>query len=491
MKKKNKKRLKSKVDFLSLPCDVVSNICSFCEDNEVLAISLTCPTLHQDVENSMLPLNVQRSNIPKEWKIPIFFPDQCHSVFFTWKIVRPSRDHVHTFVLVSRRRDNYGRTAETIVHQMLYFSFRNNPSQEYFLRHECRDANENYFRIASLEKQYIVNALTPTQKDALTACLKVGCIQSIIFRPMNNDIEPRADIVHLFMKLFVVCFGSLSIVESHAPIHAFFDSARFKRNLGCSLGSFPGNIRYAQEQVSNIFEQVLEQKEPGHCAKLPLAHDYPSRASSRARSTGILPHLLLTNEFVWDPSERRNDLEFVARIPLSYNTIALTIQSSPYTYYERIFVLFFQKKQSSLENSESPIVGKVVMGRQFWYVDPSSFDVDPKSESCFLYFVPDNSSTTTELNKLEVNLVNAIFCNSDQSACEWMKLLLQGDMVSNTSRRDRLLPVALFRDVALTLLGSDQGPHTAFKEALDANQIDTTPHGLQCIVDVCNVMMDE
>lgn len=297
------------------------------------------------------------------------------------------------------------------------------------------------------------------------------------------------------MKLFVLEFPSLS--EESSPVRKFFETGPSVRQK---------SIDRAKKLTLNFFEQALEQKEPMHCTKvLPSSKEWKNSFPHRAN----VPSLVLTDGFSWKRSKNdvlfdqdsnaayNNELIFLARIPLAPMTSLLRCEArltiSPY-YPPRspLFVIFFRKWQSGLDDLENPIIGEVFAHRGFlfsYWIDLSKKAADSEYEACFLYVVP-GYSTSWELGRILVYYTISIF-NNDYLFRNSMVRLLHGCDERNKSIYQRQLPIFLLRASALALLGPDQGQNTEFKKAFDMEGLNSTPEGLAGILDVCSAILQD
>jgi len=510
---------KMSTHFLSLPATILTNIWCLCEAKDIMAISSTCRTFHTIVESSMLLVDAELVSSPTERPvgIPIFFSDQCHSVFLTCKL-RINKDHEQDYriVVLSRPKHQKGPFDQVVWEttkpnddcDWLTFeiSFRNDPSQEYLLRRESLKSDHWLFLI-QLHKQFMTLALTPQMKGALTTCLNMGCLIKDAWYPIKAAPWNNILVTQFFMKLFVLGFQGLP--EAKSLIHRFFESgARSTR---------PRNIHLLEEQIINLFEQILEQKEPSDCRKKSILStsincSFEPDVSHRDRDvlespsqTCFLPQLPLKKELKWRHDKRRHfdqeediscqtdELVFVARIPLASKTtgfrwIAINKTPSPAC----LFVVFFQKRESDVANKENPIDGKVFPSSDMAAALYAHLDVNPEYEACYVYALPGNNASRMELYGIKV-LLEIEEDDRNRALCHWMKCLLESyrTLDETASVSLRLFPIVLLRACALALAGPDGEHCIELKELFDKERIDTTPKGLQCIIEICDALLQE
>ena len=275
--------------------------------------------------------------------------------------------------------------------------------------------------------------------------------------------------------------------------------------------SHPQMLQIRREQdpeIINLLEQIFEQKEPNDCVKWPLSAEEMERFSwCPATSWGCdartvqLPELYLKKEFTWNSCKRKNfdqdndflfndELVFIARIPLAPNTTRISL--SAYVKADSptlAFVIFFQKRQSDLVDEGNPIDGKVFQSDGAFWFAKTNFDVTPDHDACFLYFVP-TSATGMTMTRLQFRL-DVAMDKDGEDLRDWLHELARGRFDEpRPSRYPPLLPIMLLRDGALALLGPDQEQNKELKNAFDMQGLDSTPQDLECIVDVCNVLLE-
>lgn len=332
--------------------------------------------------------------------------------------------------------------------------FRNDPSQEYVLRHECDEPFCNY--IVTVQKQFMSRSLSPTMKGALAACLEMGFHSHFAWFLAKDDCSEQLDMTRFYMKLFVLGYSNLS--DKSSPVGRFFESG--------PTDAWPSNLELTQKQILNLFEQTLEQKEPLDCGKvLQSTADAAQTSSQRDR----LPGVTLNKKFIWGRCLDQDDEElvFIARIPLAPKTTRVSLGAQVKAEYaDPQFVLFLQKQQSGLDNLDSPID---VCATPRYYSELPAADV-PEHEACFLYMVPGNASTV-ELKKVKVTL-EILLGRHTRGLRIWMALLLE----RLTGSIDKpYLPIALMRAGALALLGPDHEQKRELTDAFEMEGLDLSP----------------
>lgn len=336
----------------------------------------------------MLVIDAEQNCYQSE-KIPIFFPDQCHSVFISCESYFDTSIDVSSSTRNPRTYSGSNRLflwrREVCENDYCPIAFRNDPSREYEVC-DYSGIEDDATLSVGLQKQFMLSAVTPAMKQAISVCLGLGCLKSRVWRP-TRSVKER-EMTRFFIKLFLLGCGSLS--QKSSPIRKCFESGERSIDVldDTSIGLIP--------QIINLFEQILEQKEPNNCAKRSLSMDLGRRGSRTVR----LPKLYLHPEFTWNSCKRRhvdqdeevlfnNELEFIARIPLAPNTTSIALEGNTRSDSPTLFVaIFFQKRQSDLECLENPIDGKVLDFQRTYWGDNTTFDVKPEYEACFLYFVP-------------------------------------------------------------------------------------------------------
>jgi hypothetical protein len=226
----------------------------------------------------------------------------------------------------------------------------------------------------------------------------------------------------------------------------------------------------------------------------------PSWAMGEYAGIGLIRDLGLRKEFLWKARKRRHrgnakgtlchdDLVFLARIPLMPKTTRLTVKASTNKGTPPpLFVIFFQKRDSGLDNLENSIDGQVFIGENFSYLK-KDFDLKPEYEACFLYFVP-GFATRMELETLAVDLEYPKY-EYNYNFSSWMRGFLLGCEMSECSEDHDVLPYMVLRAGASALLrGPDEELERTWKDIFSMKQLDSTPEGLACIVDVCNVLLE-
>lgn len=483
-----------------------------------MALSSTCRMFRTAIEGSMLVVDAKQDSLGDDMDIPIFASDQCHSVFLTCQVLtRRDENRDYRFVIMSRERYSKGAFDNVVWDNTkhsgsqdgrrltFHISFCNNPSQEYCIRVDCNEPIYTFYYI-ELRKQFMTSALKPAMKGALTHCLRMGGITNQSWHSSNSLMEV-AKMKLFFMRLYVLSFECLP--EASSPIRRLFESESSRRTRRwCDFHS-------VQKQILNFYDQVLEQKEPIDCVKLPLSshedsyhrfispHSWYRTLDNREREsqTWFLPHLCLNEKFLWKRGKRRrcnqdddvlpvvnkDELVFIARIPLASKTKRFTFSAYVSTDSPAsVFVFFLQKRHSVMDTLEYPIDGKVLVREGIFLCFECDVDVNPEHDACYLYFVPGNA-TKMELELLEIRLeIEQDDQNRDFDSCRDM---LRGCRFNETgSEYGRFFPLALFRDCAQALLGPDEGRYKSLKEAFEVEKIDSTPESLQCIIDICRTL---
>ena len=102
--------------------------------------------------------------------------------------------------------------------------------------------------------------------------------------------------MQFWMKLFLC--GCVSLSEESSPIRKGFQSGESKIDVDNA------NISLIQQTV-NFIKQMLEQKEPNDCVKLPLSYEegvLPAGDLRKRKYTHCLPDIFLDPEFIWNSS---------------------------------------------------------------------------------------------------------------------------------------------------------------------------------------------
>jgi hypothetical protein len=154
-----------------------------------------------------------------------------------------------------------------------------------------------------------------------------------------------------------------------------------------------------------------------------------------------------------------------------------------------MFVVFFQRRQSNSGNLEAPIDAQVVIGDKLFSLCHTHFEVSHEYDACFLYALPSNSERIY-LDEIKVRLQVEADANND-GLRYWMEMVLESSSFSKAPVYCRLFPLVLFRSCALRLLGPDKEQYASLKEAFDMAEMDSTPEGLQWIVETCNALLQD
>ena len=169
-----------------------------------------------------------------------------------------------SIILESRPKHSKGRFTTVVskktvvsawISELIFFiGFRNDPSQEYQLRHDCEDYY-NIGPIFTVRKQFMRRPFTPTRTRAIAACFAM--VNTRVFQREPSNIS-GLNMFLLFSRLFVLCYGSSSEVAH--PIDKFFTHGKYKIDPRGTV----------VQHIVNFVERILEQKEPMYCMKQPL-----------------------------------------------------------------------------------------------------------------------------------------------------------------------------------------------------------------------------
>jgi hypothetical protein len=136
---------------------------------------------------------------------------------------------------------------------------------------------------------------------------------------------------------------------------------------------------------------------------------------------------------------------------------------------------------------EAPIDAEVLLGDDLFSLYHTHFKVSHEYEACFLYALSANSEG---IQLHEINLWLQVEADANNDGLRyWMDMLLASSSFSTVYRG--LFPLVLFRSCALRLLGPDKEQYASLKEAFDMAEMDSTPEGLQWIVEICDALLQD
>jgi hypothetical protein len=211
-------------DFSSLPCSILLEICDYCEAQDIMALYGTCVSVRTLLDERMLVVDGEIGYGDRTRRIPVFDTDHCHSVILICKLRTEGYHCGHTIVVESRPRHAIGCFTTVVCQKFVHsrwrlevtflIGFRNDPSQEYQLRHDLHDYNKDgpIFRV---RKQFMTRPVTPTRKRAIDACFAMVNTRAPFLRDASNISGP--DMIRLFMKLFVLSYASYPIYYLQIP----------------------------------------------------------------------------------------------------------------------------------------------------------------------------------------------------------------------------------------------------------------------------------
>ena len=224
------------LDILSLPTAIFTHIWDFCGAKEIMAMASTCRLFKTCIGSGMLVVDAKCSDFYYNYKIPVFFKDDCHSVFMTCDLYPPKLDKdYHRLVVMSRKRQQHGDfdtlVWERTIHRKIDtchipdISFRNDPSREYLMRYELEQQQIGLNNVR-IRKQFMMRSVTPTMQRALHACLAMGLKRMYTWSPMTTTCFEQMDAMRLFMKLYVLNCLSSSSSGRAAPFASFLSQDR-------------------------------------------------------------------------------------------------------------------------------------------------------------------------------------------------------------------------------------------------------------------------
>ncbi len=507
-------------DLVSLPPALLRKISEFSEAKDILSLSSTCHSVHRELNISVLAppyelfysQHYSASPLRQALQIPIFFAQHCHSVRLTchWSdpgaperparlyiVSRPKHDMpppLHPQMLL---KDHQGNAATIVWNSPplpkkntsyaleMDVTFRHDPSNDYFLWYQC----PLYLLIEHFQvHRLLVWEDGAHRKETYAKCMELEAMgQEELF---SDRVEPhdafcstkdyQSPAFSFVARLFALTVTAATS-EQPSPIHTLLESLGRSTNLS--------DILRPLSQLANIFEQLVEQKEPEHCRATLL----PQEDQGSNCHIVTLPWIPLKTEFGWVPKEDLKEVpRFITRIPLAPHTKSLRLKGhrGMCCHGRCTFFLFAQIHQNYLNGSEDWVFGNNKHCRRHLYAMADAdteldvcFDVDAHAEAYFLYVVPDKS-TMDEISGLQVQLKIV----EDGSSCS-LKLVMEhflGAFCGHESSNPWIegsFPLSLLRAVAQTLQQCSSGPtYNALANFLEQEGFSTVTQGLECIV---------
>ncbi len=562
----------------SLPHGLHRMILDFCNAQDVVTLSSTCRKVHRELGITVISADYKISNLqfydtdtnPKDpsavWpfvKIPIFFPNHFHSARLTCHVCDVESFRLYVVAQPPKGRADYasrsivdmnGNTALVLWessnlkrpptqgnYSKVDIDFRAVPyCQEYSLWCRCMSSDCHISDIL-LKKILLWNDSAAVHRKAtFNKCMELLLLDSTKkterhendYRIYDTDVYQLPG--HAFLAdLFHWTVEALSETQ-RSPLHALFE---------LKVDDMNGKLTVeALKTFSNIYYQLVEQKEPEHCKVLPLVDEYPnekrwiderkrycdiplrlffscnnysrhSKDSRRKQVVDLNPNwepTYLTLEFdsEWVPSDcmKWEVLQFVARIPLVANTRMFRLEADHGTEFPGsstffLFPSFLGDPPNGLKDKTFGSMNHyyrhhrcVITLTNITYHKSNPFRVDftphPDATAYFLYFVP---------NPLSLNSFSRFKVRLERFRDKFGTIL---EDVTNkflhTPYRVEKYPVlafpfrmALLRATAMTVMNCNGPKYNALAEFLERQGFSTTPQGLECIVQMIDSMAEQ
>ena len=181
-------------DLFSLPFAILTEIWDYCEAQDIMALRATSVRFRSLMDETMLVVDGECGSGRRPRRIPVFDTEHCHSVFLIAKLRHEQDRLFRSIVLESRPKHSKGRFTTVVwkktvfaaqIREMIFhIGFRNDPSQEYQIRHDCPwYCNDG--PIFTVRKQFMRRPFTPTRTRAITACFAMVNTRAFQLKAFN------------------------------------------------------------------------------------------------------------------------------------------------------------------------------------------------------------------------------------------------------------------------------------------------------------------